>query len=389
MVRKFFIILFVIMFSAFYAMARTTVSSPYLPVLFVVYDTGETQALKHVMKVFDDKKITYGIIALGVAAKLLKNNNHVIDIRKQCHFKTHIDPKNWEWALRIPEYDINSLSLCLKPSVIVTGMSSTAQAQIVQRFSKQGTKVIGYYDGLNEPRPNPALLTIIQNTDVIIVPESHTADYFKKKKVAARIEILGQPAAESWRTKVPNFDKKKVCQDIGLDEIHKPVILYLGGYGIDYERSFELFVKSLPQLQNKEILIAIHPKADGATEQAILTMHKTTNYTIVPKNVAAIEAAAIADIIVTQRSPKAPLAFFANLPVIYLDAKPESFTNIIIDNKAAPQVNTVADFLKLIAVTTKPQYTDQQLTDMLGVPFDAAKNIAVLIQSYLTAPIFL
>ncbi len=355
---------------------KITLAADDYPILFVAYEAMEARAFQEIMQVLDRKKISYGIISFSIAKELLQNQPQQIDIYKKCHFKTHMDKKSWEASQRVAETDINRLAKCFKPNVMVTGTSSIAQAQISQAFATRGTNILAFYPEIKPPTKNTIAQSVAQYAHVLTVAAKRLIPEFRISNInQSKIKVFGHPSMEFWRKEIQHIDKKMAREELGFKDTQRPIVLYMGGHGEGYEQSFEIFVQSMAEMLDKDIIIKPHPTSDGTTELAILAMHHAQNYRFLPPGLTT-KAAAIADYVVTQRSRAAMQAYFANIPVIYLNARPPGTPDILVEKGNVPNTSSKQEFLQALQTIKRQELSKEQITKITGIPFDAAQSIA-------------
>jgi hypothetical protein len=348
---------------------------------FFLYDAGETKALEPVIEALKRAQKTYKIIAVGTADQLLRDTPQKIDLKTACGVEATITAEAWKRDQILSDSDLEKLKNCTKASVLVTGYNSALQTQLVAAFKGSKTQTVVFYDSFNPPATcsdtdrspcfaeNAALAA-----DVVLTSTYGLRDAFQRI-TPARCFTLGNPTLESWQKDMESVDKTNLYASLNLSP-QKPLILYMGGYGEDYESSFGLFLDSVKNLTPYQIVIALHPKVDGAFEEKLAREKNLPFVTIAPKTIPVSSLATLATLGVTQRSTTGVQARFAGLPVIYLDTHPQKYTNFLITAKQVAQLSSPEDFIDELAVIEKRNKDAQPLSQQMGVPLGAAQKIA-------------
>lgn len=356
-------------------------AAPHTDLTFFLYDAGETKVLEPVIEELKRAQKTYKIIAVGTASLLLKESPQKIDLNAACGVEASITAEAWKRDQTLSDKDLEKLKSCADASVLVTGYNSALQTQLVSSFKGSNTETVMFYDSFNPPQickdsdrsscfaENAALAA-----DVVLTSTYGLRDAFQRI-TPARCLVLGNPTLESWQKDMETVDREKLYASLNISA-EKPLILYMGGYGEDYESSFALFLDSVKNLTPYQVVIALHPKMDGAFEEKLVREKNLSFVTIAPKTIPTSNLAALAALVVTQRSTTGVQARFAGIPVIYLDTHPEKYTNFLISAKQVAQFSSPEDFIDELAVIEQRNRSAQSLNQQMGVPLGAAQKIA-------------
>lgn len=361
-------------------------------VTFFLYDAGETKALEPVLALLKKQNKIVNILAVGTAATLITDKDILIDLEKDCGITAKITAENWKRDQKLNESDIAKLQNCIKPSVLVAGYNSALQTQLLEALKPTNTTTVVFYDSFNPPAactsPNTSecyALNAAEAADVLLVSTYELRDIFQKMS-PQRCFAFGNPTLESWKKEINQTDKTTLIDSLKINT-SKPVILYVGGYGDDYESSFNLFLDSVKDLKNYEILVTIHPKVSGQFEQKAIEARGLSHIKVMPKDIPTPSLASIATLVTTQRSTAGVQARFAGIPVIYLDVHPEKYTNFLIDAHLVGHVSTPEAYIdELAIIKNQPMTDDEPLGKKLGIPQNAAEKIAEYLISLIRQP---
>ncbi len=321
-----------------------------LPVLFCVYDMGETNAFKPLWKLLQSEGIEYRVLAVDAAAERLKDNNHVIPV------STSADPEHDYQTQRFAHINAQTLTELgnqWQVKMVITGMASRAQAEVLNFFSKQqAAHSIAYYDNLDSFEGKPfvqAFLQEAQNIDRFWVP----ADVVKSDlsthalKADAVVEVVGQPSLESWDDTYQQFSAAEIRKGLGIAPERK-VVVFAGGYDGTYPEHLKLFIQTMKQHPEWETLITWHPKTDGSLEKSLVAESKVNHIRTIPATVHNTSQLSVAaDLVAVHKSTVAIQAAYKGKPVVYI-AEPD-YTSPLIHYNIAPLASTQGDLEKSLS----------------------------------------
>lgn len=350
-------------------------------ITFFLYDAGETKVLEPVIEALKQSEKTYKIIAVGTANLLLNESPQKIDLKTACGVDATITTESWKRDQTLSNSDLEKLKNCADASVLVVGYNSALQTQLVSAFKGSNTQTVMFYDSFNPPltcKDSDRASCFAENAalaaDVVLTSTYDLRDAFQKI-TPARCFVLGNPTLEAWQQNMETVDRDKLQASLNISP-RKPLILYMGGYGEDYESSFALFLDAVKDITRYQVVIALHPKMDGTFEERLVREKNLPFVTIAPKTIPTSNLATLAAVVVTQRSTTGVQARFAGIPVIYLDTHPEKYTNFLITAKQVAQLSSPEDFIDELSVIEKRDKNTQPLTQQMGVPLGAAQKIA-------------
>lgn len=232
--------------------------------LFVLYDVGETVALKPVMS---------ELIARGEVVRVL----------------TYGGRERYE--------ELSPEELC-DAEVLVTGTASKIQLQYIQHCSG---KTIAYYDNplsIETISYAPLIREFENAVDLFLVPSRAAAE----SSHAEHIEIVGNPDLDQYTDSMPI----------------QGLITYFGGYDPDYEAAFKAFLNYVAPL-DYEVIVRPHPKTDGSLERGLI--EGFSHVTLEGSDLSAVEAVAQSEIVACHRSSMAVKAASAGKEVICIDSE--------------------------------------------------------------------
>lgn len=292
---------FFLLFASFSVFAEQTT------VLFHLHDAGETFALLPVIREMDKEE--YLIIASGIAAGLLG------EIPKE----------------RLRTFDQMEE---IEPQKVLTGVASELQGETLDFFREQGVETLAFWDNFNSKGPSdyfPRAHSIQERADVLLLPSDSLISSFSYRKT----RVVGHPT---------------------LVEKEKPkLIVWVGGYGSQYEEAYALFKEGMKSIEGCIVLNQHHPKTGRKNDL------KT------------VEAIAIADVVVCHQSTVAFQALSKNKPVLHIIPKGQTYDTLPIQKGLAKKVTTLEEFPAMLTETLNSDVLD--FYEVMGIPKDSIARI--------------
>ena len=113
---------------------------------------------------------------------------------------------------------------------------------------------------------------------------------------------MGQPVLEATSKAIQATDPIALAARLGID-LRKPTILFVGGYGPRYPQAFRLFCQTMRQFPNTNVLVALHPKVNGALEAQLLAENPMPNpVKLVSRDIDATQLLALSPVVLSQDS---------------------------------------------------------------------------------------
>jgi hypothetical protein len=301
--------------------------------LFVLQDAGETQALLPVITLAEKNQKSYRILAGGVAQDQLAAHPHLLTYAS-LDVSDRVD-RTWKRDQKISSESLSKITSAVNAKKVVSGVAFEFQGQILQAFAEKGSKTAAYWDNINPSGTDPyfaAAQKVATLAQKLLVPSE------KFKSVFPDAHVVGQPSYEVWKEKVAAIDAAQVRAKLPL----KPgkTILFVGGYGKEYEEAFDLFLLAAKEMEECNILFSFHPKMGGAYE-------RTKSDTLLIE-VSTMEGVAIADQIVCHQSTVGVQAASIGKPVFYLVPPAQTYTNPVIETGLALRLQSAEDLIQAL-----------------------------------------
>jgi hypothetical protein len=328
-------------------------SSVWGQTLYIVQDMGETSALLEVTKKADENHDDYAIFARGTAEGLLKSHPKFVHIELDETIDRH-----WKRDALLSQKSVDAIVEKIHPDKVVSGVAFQYHGQLLQAFEKQGAKTYAYWDNINSDGSDSYFETakkVAAAAQTLLAP-SHTFSKNYPQSV-----VVGQPSLEMIPNPIP-----KPLVDI---PIKHPLIVWVGGYGSDYNAALKQFLDEAGELKESMIILSYHPKFEGTVEKEMLAKHPQPNVFIYDaKILPSFNAIALSDVVVCHQSTVGLQAALGGKKVVYFTPKDQTYTNLLIENGITPQISSLKD-LKTEADSS------QDILDVLQVPRHAKERL--------------
>ena len=348
------------------------------PILFAVYDVADLNALKIVADTPEMREKKVCFFALGQANIQLKDDPRVV-----FHDVGAGGADAWPRDKLLSQDTLKRLQGTLHPKIIVTGMASAAQNQILALASDNAFAFYDNFDPIKEKEYVQAFLSQSQRSGVkpgaYWVASEKTAQSFydDTRTCDVPIDIVGQPVLEEWATLFKGTDRAALRQTLGIEK-DRSVILFAGGYDGSYEAHFRLFLEAVVPLIEAlklEVLITYHPKPKGVLEKKLVGALHNPHVRVIdapPIGIATNKLATLANIFMCHKSSLGPQAVSQGLPMVYV-ADPVTYKNFVIEEKLA-YISNDKNMLSRLIKKLLHQHNDVSLKP-LGMPEEPSSRI--------------
>jgi hypothetical protein len=286
-------------------------------VLFYLQDAGETYGLLPVAEQLSSEGMQVCIAASGTAEKILRGKGVEYTSLESLGYSLGVD-----WPRE------GQLKSCVKvtdsfaPKVFVSGVAFSVQGQLYGAFRDKGVATVAFWDNFNGDGENPYFATahrVRGLADQIWVPTRLIGrDWLS-------CVAVGHPSLESWAAEASQVQVEEVRGRLEIDPGEK-LILWIGGYGPDYEEAFRLLLSAA---EEATVFIQPHPKYGGEIESNILQEEVRSVFIhFIPNGVSTVEAVAAADVVVCHQSTVGFQALFLGKPVIYVLPPNQQFESL-------------------------------------------------------------
>ncbi|MBS0624889.1 MAG: hypothetical protein JSS32_02425 [Verrucomicrobia bacterium] len=346
-------------------------------VLFYIQDAGESFALMPVMKELEKKGVEIRVLAAGLAADLVKKGE--IASEKVRSFRIPVD-RNWARGAQLPAEEIGWLVDEIEANVVVAGVAFESQGQVLEAYRNRGATTCAYWDNFNAAGDDLYFATaqsVQPRADLLLLPSAELAHHFMGRNV----RVVGQPSLEQWEKEARKVDLGIIRGRLGLCPCKKP-ILFVGGYGDDYNEAFRLFIQCVDEFKRSDYLFYVqpHPKFGGAIEKELLLKYspktRTLPIRILQGEVSTVEMIAFAETVVCHQSSVGFQAIALDKPVVYLTPPGQNYNSLPLQKGLAQQIFTSSEFEKAVC---SPVW-GADFYELLGVPRQSAELTAQTIE---------
>lgn len=343
-------------------------------ILFYLQDAGETNALLPVIRKLDEQGVDCRVLVAGVADEIVQKSGipqkiflHFSDLKIQAR----VD-KNWSRSQRLPEEEINRLWEEIETKEFVSGVAYELQGQVIEGFSQRKIPTFAYWDNLNANGDNPYFYTansVEAKADILLLPSFSLEKDFPNRQGK---KVVGQPTLEEWKTQIEALDRNRLRQKLGIQESQKAV-LFIGGYGAEYEEAFRLFLKGISQNGSDFFFIQPHPKTDGSFERGL-----NGSALILNGEWTTLEAVAVSDIVVCHQSTVAFQALAAGKAVLNLIPESQRYDSLPLQKGLSKRVSQAEGLTPLLE---KAESSSNKFYDLMEIPANSVDlTLSVLLE---------
>lgn len=343
--------------------------------LFILFDAGETKALQPVMHELDLSHTPYKIMSFATSWTLIHQHPQALDMRSIHTALGMKIPSEWDRHQGLTPKILKKLLASQQPDLVITGMVSEIQHQLVVGLSEKGADILAFYDSFAPLENFPLAKSFLDHVSMILVPSESVAESLLENAPFANVEVVGHPTLEHWIAQSQAIPLSTTRENLELND-SKPLLVYISGYGKGYEEAFKQFVEAIQYVDHFHIGISLHPRMDGTLEKKVLDACGCSHVKIFPKKVPTEQIVALADVVVTRHSTVGVQASFLGKPVIYLDLKGSSYQSLSIEKGWALHLTDSAELLRLLVDFELENINVEDRFAEGGVPQKSARRIA-------------
>ena len=310
-----------------------------------------------VMKKADENRDDYLIFAEGVARTLLGDHPKLISLE----LEEKID-RSWKRDALLSDASVKKILASTKADKVVTGVHFHFYGQLLQAFEAQGAQTYAFWDNINTDGSDPYFQSakyVADHARTLLVP---SYSFLRKYPNA---QVVGQPALEMIPNPMP-------VPPTDLPLTH-PLIVWVGGYGVEYNVALKTFLSELDVLQHAMVILTYHPKYEGVVEKEMLQEFPHPNVIIYDsKQLPSFHAIAHADLVICHQSTAGLQAALGGKQVVYFTPPGQKYSNLLIESGIAPQISSLQE-LKM------EEKSSQDILDVLQVPRNGTARIYSLL----------
>jgi len=223
----------------------------------------------------------------------------------------------------------------------------------------------------------------LDTVDVLLVTANAIANGIKQLfNPRQPIVVVGNPSTIEWQDAPKNTDVPTTRYLVAGNDT-RPILLYIGGYGIEYNNALLLFLESCPVMKKYFcVVFSPHPKVNATAEKILFEEKNCSEIRILDTTVPTMNATVVSQVIVTRVSTVAVKGLFMARPAIYFDEPTTNFTDVAIVSGLIPQVTNSNDFVnELFTLESENFQFDTKRLISAGIPLN---GIPIILSEILT-----
>ncbi len=347
-------------------------------IVFFAYEKDEYHAFKKLLPYLLKRQISAKLLIFGPALAVhTESDENIVDLsllfsetmKENPDLLTELSSHpGMPWKTDVMDFIKNSFSA----SIIITGVSHVAQAQLTYAASQMGVYTAAFYNSFELPKNDPKSKKWFQSTanlnEVFLVGD-YLIDVFKDNHLlpSADITVIGHPQFNE--ESINSLKKAKVYAQLKLSQ-HKKNVLFLSDYTydfIDYLTDWIDVMASRDGLQGLIYLPAELP--DEIRQQVKRKIEDLDCISVVPHDISETILVELSSLVVTHQSVSIGIkAASVSKPVIYYSH--QAYNNILIHYGLAKYVQN-----KSFLTNQMHSFLDHgempQSWSKLGVPQDS------------------
>lgn len=344
-----------------------------VPVLFLVYNAGEAEPFREVAKKLT---VDYQIVGIGVGEEKFGKDPHFVSLgtdpfgSERSSTLTHDTDQNRDRLLN--DATLHKI-LALDPQVVISGMASAWQAQILNAAHAKGAKTVAFYDNMNGPVTEQKYVGPFTSTidkDAIgtwLVPGEAFTVGFK-----GNVKALGQPVLEQWDTVFQSPDAK-IKDKLGMKNGQK-LILFAGGNDVTYPQYLEEMMTAVKDREDLFLVITPHPARKDGIEDTLFARLGNPRNIRVERGIKTIDITPFASVFAAHKSSMGAHALSHGLPVLFVGPKADYASLVVVGDGLGVVAENKEEVEKSLEVLLKAE--QKPSLAKLGVPENASQAIA-------------
>lgn len=345
----------------------------YMPkseILFVLHNAGETYDLLPVIQRLAEREANYAVLTLGVATDLVKgkiDKNHTVTLSR-LGIETVVD-KTFPREKTLLCEEIEKITQLLPVQQVVSGNATAIQDQIINAYKKKNARTYVYWDNFNSIGNDPYFeiaQKVIRSAACALFPSKVCSEAKEFHDLKTKI-VVGKPSMQEWKRSFDAIDTKEIRLKLGVND-NARIITWIGGYGSQHKKAFELFVSCVKQLPIEElpakVIIQQHPNAKKE-ELDPCTYFEKDDPLLISENthLSTQEAVAVADCVMTYNSTALIQAMLLGKNGFYVIPPHDTTSNILFEKGFANIAYDPQTFYEGFKASNQ-----ENLWELLGIP---------------------
>ena len=342
--------------------------------LFILFDTGESEFLNPVFRELDPK--TFDLLLFGTS-ETLSILSSFPQIKSTNLNLSQPVTRDWPREKLLPEDDLSTtIQIVNTYKKCITGVASSLQGQILRSCNCEKIMVWDNFKGDDTGDYWKTAQEVQFYADLVIYPSQSTFDELPVK--TKNFFISGSPAVEDWEAGIRNIDSDQVRDKLG---IVKKVILYIAGWSGDpecYEGTalFASICRSylVGYLDEYEIIVQLHPRSDGNFERSeFLDLAKVNSR----ETCSTEEVVSTATLVVCHKTTAGPKISATGKKIIFVVPQ-QGYSNKLIEKNICPLAKTQEEFVQVFEKGLESN-ENEDVYSAFGMPKRSISNIISLL----------
>ena len=310
-------------------------------VLLIAFDNGEGRAFRAALPALKTQNLSVRVLTFGPADQLFENTSGVFSLSVIAGNQTQSADWQRDRNAVLSENELQKTLQYFKPTIVVTGMAHTIQAQLLDSYRREGSYTIAFYDNFEEPGDKEYVQPWLNTTtgaDELFLPATYLNKNFSglPQFKQTQLTVTGQPVLDEWAQAFRETNRSRLRQKLTL-EPERQIVVFAGGYDKSYTEALQRFLEAAKARTDLQFLITPHPRTDGSAENdAVAEMNKTgaeTAHIFINRDIPTHQLATVASLMVVHQSTTGFMARAQGLPVLYIAA--DNYSNPMIDGLQA------------------------------------------------------
>lgn len=348
--------------------------------LFIAYDYGESLAFKSVIPYLKSSGISIRLLTFGAADKALSDMPETVQLtsllttQQKAEYANLINGWQTQRTETLPANVLDDIVSMWQPTVVVTGMAATMQAQLTNHFALKDAYTVAFYDNFDNPKTQSFVhpwLAATKGVNEIFVPGDYLIDDFLKIQPlsSSEITVTGQPALDQWSQFAKNINKESVFEKLGVEK-NSRIVTFAAGYDQSSLKWADKFIDAATERPDILFFIALHPKMQNTEKLSLVKkVAGLKNVKIAPSTVNTEELVSISRLLATHKSTVGMKAAYIGVPVLYVAEN--SYNNILISSNLAARADTWSEIINAIHRLLDHPVKQTNTFKELGIPSQA------------------
>ena len=352
-------------------------------VLFIAYDYGESLAFKSALARLKSKTVNVRILTFGAADRAFRDVPEATQLisllttQQKLQHESLLNSLETQRTTTLPVELLEYVVSKWQPQVVVTGMASTAQAQLTNKFALKNAYTVAFYDNFDNPViqsfVQPWLASTLGVNEIFIPGDYLIKDFLKIKALSSsEITVTGQPALDQWIQSAKYFNKEQIFEKLNIAK-NSRVVTFAAGYDQSSLNWADKFIEAATERPDLVFFIALHPKMDNRSDAPLVKkVAGLKNVKIAPPSVTTEELVSVSALLATHKSTVGIKAAYLGVPVLYVAE--DNYDNVLISHDLAKRASSWSEIVNAIHYLLDYPDKKQLSFKKLGIPLDSVPH---------------